>query len=142
MEAFLAGLLEKHPGTPGPLEYLQQSMTNSASLFPGSRTVKSGFLLSLVEKPSSSLTAAGIPVVREFLDVFPADLPGMPPPRSVEFRIDLVPGARPVSMTPYRLARPFQEELKKQLDDLKAKDHSSQCVTVGSSCAIYQEEGW
>ena len=78
--------------------------------------------MSLVEKPSSSLTAAGIPVVREFLDVFPADLPGMPPPRPVEFRIDLVPGARPVSMTPYRLACPFQEELKKQLDDLKAKD--------------------
>ncbi|WVZ96328.1 hypothetical protein U9M48_041983 [Paspalum notatum var. saurae] len=46
---------------------------------------------------------------------------GMPPKREVEFRIDLIPGTRPVSIAPYRLSRPFQEELRKQLDDLLSK---------------------
>ena len=44
------------------------------------------------------------PVVREFSDVFPEDVHGLPPSREVEFSIDLVPGAGPVSMTPYRMA--------------------------------------
>ncbi|GJT78400.1 reverse transcriptase domain-containing protein [Tanacetum coccineum] len=42
--------------------------------------------------------------VKEFLDVFPEDLPGLPPVRQVEFQIDLIPGAAPVARTPYRLA--------------------------------------
>lgn len=45
----------------------------------------------------------------------------MPPKRAVEFPIDLIPGTRPVSIAPYRLFRHFQEELKKQLDDLLSK---------------------
>ena len=46
---------------------------------------------------------------------------GYAPERDVEFRIDLVPSTWPISLSPYRLARPFQEELKKQLDDLLSK---------------------
>nr|GEZ42514.1 reverse transcriptase domain-containing protein [Tanacetum cinerariifolium] len=45
-----------------------------------------------------------VPVIRDFPEVFPKDLPGLPPPRQVEFRIDLIPGATPVARTPYRLA--------------------------------------
>ncbi|GJS79173.1 hypothetical protein Tco_0729054 [Tanacetum coccineum] len=45
-----------------------------------------------------------IPVVRDFTDVFPKDLMGLPPQRQVEFRIDLVPGATPVAKSPYHLA--------------------------------------
>ena len=45
----------------------------------------------------------------------------MPPKREVEFYIDLIPGIRPVSLGPYHLSRPFQEELKKQFDDLLSK---------------------
>jgi len=41
-----------------------------------------------------------IPVVQEFPDVFPEKIPGMPPPREVEFCIDLVPGATPISKEP------------------------------------------
>ncbi len=62
-----------------------------------------------------------VPVVRDYPYVFPAELLGMPPECDVEFRIDLVPSTRPISRAPYRLARPFQEELKKQLDDLLSK---------------------
>ena len=45
-----------------------------------------------------------IPVVNEFEDVFPKDLPGLPPDREIEFAIDLAPGTAPVSKAPYRLA--------------------------------------
>lgn len=45
-----------------------------------------------------------IPVVCDYPNIFPDDLPGLPPERQVEFCIDLVPGAVPVARTPYRLA--------------------------------------
>nr|GFD24806.1 putative reverse transcriptase domain-containing protein [Tanacetum cinerariifolium] len=45
-----------------------------------------------------------IPVVKEFLDIFPENLPGLPPIHQVEFQIVLIPGAAPVARTPYRLA--------------------------------------
>nr|GFA14338.1 putative reverse transcriptase domain-containing protein [Tanacetum cinerariifolium] len=60
--------------------------------------------------------------------VFPDDLPGLPPPRQVEFRIDLVPGAAPVARVPYRLAPSEMKELEKQLQELSEKrfiHHSS-----------------
>ena len=84
-----------------------------ASLFPGHRPMKTGFLWSLVEMPTKPLIIEEIPVVRDYLDVFPNELPGMPPKREVEFRIDLIPSTRPVSISPYHLSRPFQEELRK-----------------------------
>ena len=43
-----------------------------------------------------------VPVVREFADVFPYELPGMPPERDVEFTIDLVPGTKPIAKNAYR----------------------------------------
>ncbi|WVZ58484.1 hypothetical protein U9M48_008756 [Paspalum notatum var. saurae] len=77
--------------------------------------------VTLAEKPTKPLRIEEISVVCDYPDVFPDELPGMPPKREVEFRIDLIPGTRPVSIAPYRLSRPFQEELRKQLDDLLSK---------------------
>ncbi|XP_070003095.1 uncharacterized protein [Nicotiana sylvestris] len=57
---------------------------------------------------------------REFVDVFPSDLSGMPPDRDIDFCIDLSPGAQPVSIPPYRMA-PKELELKEQLEELLAK---------------------
>ncbi|XP_059306335.1 uncharacterized protein LOC132057750 [Lycium ferocissimum] len=59
-----------------------------------------------------------VPVVREFADVFPADLPGMPPDRDIDFRVDLDPGACPISIPPYRMAPAELRELKEKLQDL------------------------
>ncbi|GKC02769.1 hypothetical protein Tco_0994379, partial [Tanacetum coccineum] len=56
-----------------------------------------------------------MPVVRDFTDVFPKDLLGLPPQRQVEFRIDLVHGATPVAKSPYRLAPSEMQELSEQL---------------------------
>ncbi|XP_057250771.1 uncharacterized protein LOC130591464 [Beta vulgaris subsp. vulgaris] len=46
-----------------------------------------------------------IPVIQKFPDVFPEDLPGLPPHRVVDFHIDLIPGATPISRAPYRMAQ-------------------------------------
>jgi len=62
-----------------------------------------------------------IPVVREFEDVFPEEVPGLPPRREVEFSIDLVPGAGPMSIAPYRMAPVELVELKKQIEGLLEK---------------------
>ena len=56
-----------------------------------------------------------IPVVCEFTDVFPKDLPGLPPNRETEFTIEVTLGVVPVSIPPYRMAPLELQELKKQL---------------------------
>ncbi|WVZ71026.1 hypothetical protein U9M48_019653 [Paspalum notatum var. saurae] len=58
-----------------------------------------------------------IPVVCDFPDVFPEELPGLPPDRNVEFSIELVPGTAPVSRRPYRMAPDELKELKTQLQE-------------------------
>ncbi|GJR11757.1 putative reverse transcriptase domain-containing protein [Tanacetum coccineum] len=62
-----------------------------------------------------------VPIVRDFPEVFPEDLPGIPPARKVEFQIDLVPGAAPVARAPYRLAPSEMKELAEQLQELSDK---------------------
>ncbi|GKD72826.1 putative reverse transcriptase domain-containing protein, partial [Tanacetum coccineum] len=62
-----------------------------------------------------------VPVVRDFSEVFPEDLPGLPPTRQVEFHIELIPGAAPVARAPYRLAPAEMKELAEQLKELSDK---------------------
>ncbi|GJW74157.1 putative reverse transcriptase domain-containing protein [Tanacetum coccineum] len=71
-----------------------------------------------MEKKSDEKRLEDIPVVREFPEVFPEDLPGLPPVRQVEFQIDLIPGATPVARAPYRLAPSEMQELSNQLQEL------------------------
>ncbi|GJY02541.1 hypothetical protein Tco_0360693 [Tanacetum coccineum] len=61
-------------------------------------------IIRVVEKKADKKRLEDIPVVKEFPDVFPENLPGIPPVRQVEFQIDLIPGAAPIARTPYRLA--------------------------------------
>ena len=64
---------------------------------------------------------ADIPVVCEYPDVFPDDLPGMPPDRNVEFVIELQLGTAPISRRPYWMPPNELAELKKQLQELIAR---------------------
>ncbi|GJU12183.1 hypothetical protein Tco_1134579 [Tanacetum coccineum] len=73
------------------------------------------------EDKSKGKRLEDVPVVQEFPKVFPKDLPGIPPTRQVEFRIDLVPGATPVARAPYRLAPSEMKELAEQLQELTDK---------------------
>ena len=63
-----------------------------------------------------------VPVVCEFPDVFPEELPGLPPDREIEFCIDVVPRTDPISMPPYRMAPTKLKELNDQLKELLDKD--------------------
>ncbi|GJY09867.1 putative reverse transcriptase domain-containing protein [Tanacetum coccineum] len=62
-----------------------------------------------------------VPIVRDFPEVFPEDLPGLPLARPEEFQIDLIPGAVPVAQPPYRLAPSEMKELSEQLQELSNK---------------------
>nr|GEY37358.1 reverse transcriptase domain-containing protein [Tanacetum cinerariifolium] len=73
------------------------------------------------EDKSKGKRLEDVPIIREFPKVFLKDLPGIPPTRQVEFRIDLVPGAAPVAWAPYRLAPSEMKELADQLQELTDK---------------------
>ncbi|GJT07235.1 hypothetical protein Tco_0841697 [Tanacetum coccineum] len=62
-----------------------------------------------------------VPIIRDFLEVFPEDLPGIPPARQVKFRIDLIPGAAPIARAPYQLAPSEMKELSNQLKEISDK---------------------
>jgi hypothetical protein len=70
---------------------------------------------------SEKKTPQDTPIVRDYPEVFPDDLTGLPPARQVEFRIDLVPGATPVAKAPYRLAPSEMHELSSQPQELLDK---------------------
>ncbi|GKE32914.1 putative reverse transcriptase domain-containing protein, partial [Tanacetum coccineum] len=79
------------------------------------------FLAQVTEREPSKKQLQDVPVIRNFPGVFPDDLPGLPPPRQVEFRIELVPGAAPVARAPFRLAPSKLKELLDQLKELLEK---------------------
>nr|GFC04393.1 putative reverse transcriptase domain-containing protein [Tanacetum cinerariifolium] len=79
------------------------------------------FVAQVVEKEPTERRLEDVPVIYKFPDVFPDDFPGLPPPRQVEFEIELVPGAAPVARAPYRLAPSEMKELAKQLQELSDK---------------------
>ncbi|GJV92985.1 putative nucleotidyltransferase, ribonuclease H [Tanacetum coccineum] len=79
------------------------------------------FVAHVTEKEPKEKRLEDVPVIRDFPEVFPDDLPGLPPPRQVEFKIELVPGAAPVARAPYRLAPSELKELADQLQELSEK---------------------
>jgi len=69
----------------------------------------------------TKVSMCDLPVVKEFPEVFPEDIIGLPPEREIEFSIDLVPGAGPISIAPYWMSPIELAELKKQLEELLEK---------------------
>ena len=74
-----------------------------------------GYLAHVVDARSDEVRLEDVPVAREFLDVFPDDLPGLPSERETDFPIDLVPSTAPIFLPPYRMAPAELKELKVQL---------------------------
>ncbi|XP_049381296.1 uncharacterized protein LOC125845822 [Solanum stenotomum] len=88
------------------------------------KLISKGCLYHLVrvrDVESKTLPIESVPIVNEFLDVFPNDLPGVPPEREIDFGIDLLPDTQPISIPPYRMAPAELKELKEQLRDLLEK---------------------
>jgi hypothetical protein len=78
-----------------------------------------------------------IKVVLEFPDVFPKDLPGMPPERKVEFAIELLSGTTPISKRAYRVSGPELVELKKQIDELSEKGYIMPSTSPWAAPVLY-----
>ena len=64
-----------------------------------------------------------VPVVKDYLHVFPDELPGIPPDPDIEFLIELLPGTGPISKRPYRMPANDLEEIKKQIKELLEKGY-------------------
>ena len=80
-----------------------------------------GFLAAMIDTRQQELKLEDISIVKEFPEVFPDDLPGLPPDREIEFSIDLIPGTGAISKAPYRMAPAELKELKEQLQELLDK---------------------
>jgi hypothetical protein len=81
-----------------------------------------------------------IKIVSEFPDVFPKDLPGMPPERKVEFAIELLPGTAPIFKRAYRISGPELVELKKQIDELSEKGYIRPSTSPWAASVLFVEK--
>ncbi|KAI3727700.1 hypothetical protein L6452_16318 [Arctium lappa] len=79
------------------------------------------YLAYIVDAKKEKKTVEDVRIVRDYSDVFPEDLPGLPPERLVEFQIDLTPGAASIACAPYRLAPTEMKEMMTQLQELLEK---------------------
>ncbi|GKA68493.1 reverse transcriptase domain-containing protein [Tanacetum coccineum] len=115
LESYVWGLSQPIQGNENARGYA----TAAAALY-----IKKGcytFLAHITKKKSEEKRLDDVPIIRDFPIVFPEDLLGLPPPRQVEFQIELVLGATPVAQAPYRLAPSEMQELSNQLQELTDK---------------------
>ena len=99
-------------------------LSNVISVATARTMVRKGceaYLAYVIDTVKARPSVSDIPTVSDFPDVFPEELPGLPPHREIEFSIDVVPGAIPASITPYRMAPLELKELKFQLQELLEK---------------------
>ncbi|GJV35198.1 putative ribonuclease H-like domain-containing protein [Tanacetum coccineum] len=90
-----------------------------------------------MEKKSDEKRLKDIPVVKEFPEVFPKDLPGLPPIRQVEFQIDLILGITLVARAPYRLALLEMQELSNQLQELSDRGFYTTSTSPGGAPVLF-----
>ena len=99
-----------------------------------------GYLAHIVDTRSSEVGFEDVPVVRDFPDVFPDDLPGLPPEREIDFPIDLVPGTSPISLPPYRMAPAELKELKTQLQELVDRGFIRPSISPWGASVLFVEK--
>nr|GEZ23433.1 hypothetical protein [Tanacetum cinerariifolium] len=121
-----------------------QSRLKIISCIKARKYIENGCELFLAQVTGTvSKLVKDVPVIRDFPEVFPKDLPGLPPPRHVEFRIDLIPGATPVARAPYRLAPSELKEMTKAMG-IEAANNTpwSEPATINDAvCLAYQLAG-
>ena len=96
---------------------LINAMTASKMLRKGCQ----GYLAFVVDRRQKGTQLEDIPIVKEFPNVFPDDISGLPPDRAIEFVIELIPGTEPIFIPPYRMVPAELKELKAQLEELLSK---------------------
>ena len=104
---------------------LQKTLPNSImTAMKASKMLRKSYqeyLVYAIEVRDSGSRLEDIPVVRDFPDVFPEDLPGIPPDREIDFQIKLTPEIEPIFKAPYRMAPLELKELKVQMEELVSK---------------------
>nr|GFA03722.1 putative reverse transcriptase domain-containing protein [Tanacetum cinerariifolium] len=122
MEERLTVLEKRLPGPPpGPQRKYFYPATDSCVSIPTPIDCMERISSQVTKQGSNEKQLEDVPVIRDFPEVFPNELPGLPPPRQVEFRIDLILGAALVTHTPYHLAPSKMKELSEQLWELSEK---------------------
>ncbi|KAH0650238.1 hypothetical protein KY284_030150 [Solanum tuberosum] len=104
------------------------------------KLVSKGCIYHLVRVHDSSVEIPhfqSVPTAREFPEVFPDDLPGIPPEREIDFSIDLIPDTRPISILPYRMAPAELKESKEQLKDLLDKGFIQPSVSPSGAPVLF-----
>ena len=99
-------------------------LSNVISVATARTMVRKGceaYLAYVIDTVKARPSVSDIPTVSDFLDVFPEEFPGLPPQREIEFAIDVVLGATPATITPYRMAPVELKELKLKLQELLEK---------------------
>ncbi|KAI3801952.1 hypothetical protein L1987_30071 [Smallanthus sonchifolius] len=100
------------------------TMPNIISMIKAESYMRRGceaYLAYVIDDRKKMNELKNVPVVCNFPEVFPEDLPGLPPDQEIEFQIDLLPGAEPVAKAPYQLAPSEIKELMSQLEELTEK---------------------
>ena len=96
-------------------------LSNVISVVTARTMVRKGceaYLAYVIDTKKAEPSLSDIPAVSDYLDVFPEEFPGLPSYREIEFSIDVVEGATPTSITPYRMYPMELKELKLQLQEL------------------------
>jgi hypothetical protein len=88
----------------------------------------------------AELKLEDIHVVREFPDVFPNDLPRMPPERAIEFNIELQPSTAPIANAPYKMSPVELKELKIQLQGLLDKCYICPSISLWGCSTLFVEK--
>ena len=101
-----------------------EAVSNVISTMQARRFLRKGceaFLASVLDSKREQVNLEKIPMVKECPDVFPKELPGIPPEKEVDLSIEVVHGTTPISRAPYHMATTELKELKTQLQELLDK---------------------
>ncbi|KAJ9170193.1 hypothetical protein P3X46_018319, partial [Hevea brasiliensis] len=115
-------------------------LSNVISATVARRMMRKGceaYLAHVVDTRQAKPNLSDIPTVRDFPEVFPEELPGLPPEREVEFAIETLPGTAPISIAPYRMAPTELRELKTQLQELLDKGFIRPSVSPWGALVLF-----
>lgn len=100
--------------------------------------------VAFVMEDKLSKAVKDIPVVCEFPDVFPEEIPGLPMVREIDFTIKLVPGMAPISKAPYRMAPACRAKGAESsvAGTLGQRVYETECITLGCTGSVREKKGW
>ena len=115
-------------------------MPNVISVMQARRLLRKGceaFWALVLDSKRGQIELENILVVKDFMDVFPEELLGIPPERKLDLSIDILPGTTPTSRAPYRMAQTELKELKIQLQELMDKEFIRPSVSPWGALVLF-----